>query len=316
MIRRSCHAWLRLALALGCLSSGRPLPAQDSVFRVTLLGTGTPRPSMERFGPSILVEAGTQKLLFDVGRGATQRLAQLGIPFAEINGVFLTHLHSDHVVGLPDLWLTGWLVANRTKPLPVWGPPGTQAMAMHLESAFAFDVQVRVADDKAPASGGHIAATDLTSDFVYRQAGVTVTPFEVDHGPVRPAFGYRIEYQGRSVVLSGDTRPSEQLIAMAQGVTLLVHEVALATEADLAASALSRSIIAHHTTPAQAAVVFQRTRPQLAVYSHIGLRPGASVDQLIPLTRAGYDGPLVVGADLMRFTLIDSVHVSTAGAGP
>lgn len=287
------------------------LSAQDSTFRVTLLGTGTPRVSLERFGPSILVEAGSDKLVFDVGRGATQRLAQLNIPFDRVTGVFLTHLHSDHVVGLPDLWLTGWLVANRTQPLALWGPPGTAAMATHLEAAFAFDRQIRVADDHAPASGGHLAVTEVTSGEIYNHAGLCVTVFPVDHGPVQPAVGYRIDYHGHAVVLSGDTRPSDSLIAHATGVDLLIHEVAAATDSDLATNPRSRSVLAHHTTPAQAAVVFTRTHPRLAVYSHLGLRPGMTAPELVPLTRPGYQGPLVLGADLMRFTIGDSVIVGS-----
>jgi ribonuclease Z len=200
------HLLLGVLLAFAHASS--PLQAQDSTIRVTLLGTGTPRPTLERFGPSILIEAGADKLIFDVGRGATQRLAQLNISFAAITGVFLTHLHSDHVVGLPDLWLTGWLLANRTQPLPLWGPPGTTAMATHLEAAFAFDRQIRVADDGAPERGGALAATEATGGIIYDHAGLQVTAFPVDHGLVRPALGYAITYHGRRVVLSGDTRPS------------------------------------------------------------------------------------------------------------
>jgi ribonuclease Z len=311
MITARCRTLLGVALAVALLDGSTQLAAQDTTFRVTLLGTGTPRPTLERFGPSILVEAGNQKFLFDAGRGATQRFAQLGLPFTALTGVFLTHLHSDHLVGLPDLWLTGWLVSHRTQPLQVWGPAGTKDLTTHLEAAFAFDIGIRITDDHAPASGGHLLGTDVVPGTVYKEGGVTVTAFEVDHAPVRPAFGYRVDYQGHSVVLSGDTRPSEALVAAAQGVSLLIHEVALATEADLAGSALSRGVIAHHTTPAQAAIIFQRTHPQLAVYSHIVLRPGASAADLVPLTRQGYSGPLLLGADLMHFTIGDSVTVST-----
>jgi ribonuclease Z len=303
---------LLLALSFGAAPGPAVLAAQELGVRVTLLGTGSPRPGMDRFGPSILVEAGREKFLFDVGRGATQRLAQMNVPFAAISGVFLTHLHSDHLVGLPDLWLTGWLLGNRTEPLRIWGPLGTKNLATHLEAAFAFDVQVRIADDKAAASGGHLEATEVTDGVVLDRGGVRVTAFLVDHGPVRPALGYRVDYQGHSVVLSGDTRPSPNLIANAKGVDLLIHEVAVATAADLAASERSRTVIAHHTTPAQAAEVFNQTRPKLAVFSHIVLRPGTNAAELLPLTRAGYAGPLILGEDLMQFTVGDSVVVGSA----
>src|SRR3981081_313244 len=117
--------------------------AQES--KVTLLGTGTPVPAMNRFGPSILIEAGGQKVLFDAGRGAMQRLAQLKVRWQVVEGVFLTHLHSDHVVGFPDLWLTGWLVGpGRDRPLRVWGPRGTQKMMSRLEEASAFAMPITV----------------------------------------------------------------------------------------------------------------------------------------------------------------------------
>ncbi len=300
-----------LGLSLIAAAAAQVTHAQSPPIQVTLLGTGTPRPSMERFGPSILVEAGGQRFVFDVGRGATQRLAQLNIPFATITGVFLTHLHSDHVVGLPDLWLTGWLVGHRTLPLRVWGPAGTVDMARHLEAAFAFDIQIRIADDKASASGGLLAAVDVGEGPVYDSDGVVVTAFLVDHGPVHPALGYRLDYRGHTVVLSGDTRPSPNLIAHAQGVDLLIHEVAAATAADIAADPALRRRLAHHTSPLEAAEVFARTHPALAVYSHIGLGAGVTAADLLALTRTGYAGPLMVGADLMRITVGDSITVTS-----
>jgi ribonuclease Z len=127
--------WTGILLLLASAGLVPSAPAQG--LKVTLLGTGSPGPSMERFGPSILVEAGKQKLLFDCGRGATQRIEQNKVAFAEVDALFLTHLHSDHVVGIPDLRLTGW-IRGRTIPLRVGGPAGTREMMAHLEQAYQF----------------------------------------------------------------------------------------------------------------------------------------------------------------------------------
>lgn len=283
-------------------------PAQN--FKVTLLGTGNPRPVMSRFGPSILVEAGKEKLIFDCGRGATQRLYQLKTPFSDITGLFLTHLHSDHTVGIPDLWLTGWVMGRET-PLPVWGPEGTKAMMQHLEEAYAFDIHIRRdVDTKLPGAGAEVIAKDIGEGVAYQNQGVKVTAFLVDHGEIKPAFGYRVDYGGHSVTLSGDTRPSENLVKFAQGTDVLIHEVidpeayGDAVTADSAAQ--RKKIIEHHTTPEQAGEIFTRVKPKLAVYSHI-VPP--DVPNVVPHTRETYSGPLEVGEDLMSIEIGDKIVV-------
>jgi ribonuclease Z len=185
--------------------------AQD--LKVTLLGTGSPIPVIDRFGPSTLVEAGPEKLLIDCGRGASLRLWQRHVPLGAVTAVFLTHLHSDHVVGIPDLWLTGWLpppFGHRTGAFQIWGPTGTKELMANLQKAFAADIQFRIADG-IPQLGIAILAHDITQGLVYEKNGVKVTAFEVDHATAKPAFGYRIDYGGHSVVLSGDTRLSEPI---------------------------------------------------------------------------------------------------------
>ena len=304
-------------LALAIIAFGNP-QARAQEIKVTLLGTGSPAPAMNRFGPSILVEAGPDKFLFDAGRGAFQRLAQAKVRWQDIDAVFFTHLHSDHTVGFPDLWLSGWLLGpGRNRELQVWGPIGTEKMMSHLRQAYGFDIHFRELDDHASAAGVVIRAEDIRPGVVLEKNGVKVTAFEVDHFPVKPAFGYRIDYQGRSVVLSGDTRFSENLIKHAQGIDLLIHEVvspASFLRAGISASR-TKSVIEHHITPERAGEVFARVRPKLAVYSHI-VQPDATEEELLGPTRRTYLGPVVVGEDLMIIDVGTTVQVHRTNASP
>lgn len=281
----------------------------NELFRVTLLGTGGPPPRVDRFGPSTLVEAGEEKFIFDAGRGALQRLYQLRIPFADITGLFLTHLHSDHVVGIPDLWLTGWNGqewGQREVPLRVWGPAETRDMMSHLEKAFQFDIRVR---SHYPKEGVAVVAHDFTEGVVYDENGVRVTAFEVDHGRVEPAYGFRINFAGHSVVLSGDTRFNDNVIQFSRGVDLLVHEVAMMTD-DFMRTGKSASIIAgNHTTAKDAGCVFDLAKPRLAVYSHILEFGGPKPEDLIDATRSVYGGRFEVGKDLMSIEIGEDVVI-------
>lgn len=285
----------------------------STALKVTLLGTGNPRPVIERFGPSILVEAGKQKFIFDCGRGCTQRLYQAKVPFPEVTALFLTHLHSDHIVGVPDLWLTGWIMGRNT-PLPVWGPSGTQQMMKHLEEAFAFDIHIRRdVDELLPPAGVVVEAKDIEQGVIYDSGGVRVTAFLVDHGAVKPAMGYRVDYAGHSVVLSGDTRYSENLIKFAQGTDVLIHEVLAANAYRSLHTALTQrqmqKVMEHHTKTEEAAMVFAKVKPKLAVYSHI-VPPDAT--DLITDTRKTYSGPVEVGEDLMSIEVGEKIEVHRA----
>jgi ribonuclease Z len=186
----------------------------------------------------------------------------------------------------------------------------------HLEQAYEFDIRLRLYDDRASPDGVVILAGDIAEGLVFEREGLKVTAFEVDHKPVNPAFGYRVDYRGRSVVLSGDTRVSDNLIRHAQGVDLLVHEVAAPETFERAGVRPERatSVIEHHVTPEQAGEVFTKTKPKLAVYSHIVL-PTATEQDLIPPTRKTYTGPLEVGEDLMVIEVGDKVEVRRPSRG-
>lgn len=290
----------------------------ENDFKVTLLGTGTPQPRPDRFGPSTLVEAGDQILLFDAGRGVPIRLTQLKIPIGKITALFLTHYHSDHTSGIPDLWLTGWLpppYARRSAPFHVIGPVGAKALMSNLEKAYALDIKIRLEDQKLPPEGIATNVVEFDKDgVVYEKNGVKVIAFEVDHGPaIKPAVGYRIEYKDHSVLISGDTRYNQNVIKYGTGVDLLIHEVALARP-ELMSNLFVKVILAHHTTPREAGMVFTQAKPKLAVYTHIDLQstphvPEASLNDLVAETRQTYGGPLEVGEDLMSFEIGDQVTV-------
>lgn len=293
----------------------------QSPIKVILLGTGAPVPSIERFGPSILVEAGGQKLLFDCGRGAGQRLWQLKIPLGQINALFLTHLHSDHVVGIPDVWLTGWIPAaygRRAYPFQVFGPDSTKAMMENLVKAFSWDINTRSKEKNKSDSGALVNAVDIKEGFIWEKNGVKVTPFTVNHAEfIDSALGYRIDYAGHSVILSGDTRYSENLIRYAKGADVVIHEVAAANEQSMQNSPLINQILGFHTSPEDAGKVFEQIKPKLAVYSHIVLLtadpsiPPPTTNDLIQLTQKYYKGTLQVGEDLLSIEIGDKVNVST-----
>jgi ribonuclease Z len=300
--------------------------AQTPPIHVTLLGTSGPSVTTLVAEAGLLIEAGGETLLFDCGRGAPERLAQLGPsksgPRLGVNKVFLSHLHSDHTKGLPILWMTGW-TSRGNNPLRVWGPgpdvdqpTGVGDMLAQLQTAFATNTHIRRdLVEHNPAGGIMIQTTEVSEGVVYQNNGVTVAAFLVDHHPVKPAFGYRVDYAGHSVVFSGDTTHSDNLIKFAKGADVIIHEVLIpAAGADLT---VPNPIRDYHTTPEQAADVFQQAAPRLAVYTHIvttvAMGPGGLVDSrqgLVDRTRvAGYTGPLEVGQDLMSVYISDSIVV-------
>lgn len=274
-----------LMAAFGNISAGTP----SDTMRVTLLGTGTPFPNSDRFGSAILVEAAEKKLLFDCGRGVVIRLTQAGVSLKKIDGLFLTHLHSDHVVGIPDLWLSGWFL-GRDQPFPIWGPTGTRSLTEHLEQAFGFDVHIRqTGPDSLSANGVQIDAKEVEQGEIYNDGLTRVSAFLVDHGPVKPAFGYRIDSAGYSVVISGDTKFCQNLVDFASGVDCLIH-AAWSSDHQNSAPPSKRSI----ASAEDAGRVFALVKPKLGVIYHYKDENG-----LWDAVRKEYQGPLVIGKDLM-----------------
>jgi ribonuclease Z len=289
--------------ALMCISA----LAQSNTLKVTLLGTSGPSQSIDHAETGTLVQAGAETLLFDCGRGVPERLVQINA--GNVNKVFLTHLHSDHTQGLPVLWMGGWN-ARGANPLSIWGPgvdvdqpAGTAILGAMIANAYATNTHIRrdLVGMWDP-NGIVLNTTEIEEGIVYQNNGVTVTAFLVDHDPVHPAFGYCIDYAGHSVALSGDTRPSDNLVKFSQGVDVLVHEVFSGNTGPTAA---------YHTSPAGAAAIFNRVAPRLAVYSHIA---PMAFDPTAATRAAGYNGPLLVGNDLTTITIGDTISTALCGS--
>lgn len=293
-------------------------PPPAGVIVVTLLGTGSVQLTPSRFGPSTLVEAGGLRLLFDAGRACTLRLNQLRLPVGAIDAAFLTHFHSDHVIGLPDFWLSGSIQVpylNRKQGLKVFGPPGTRRMCENLYAAFQDDIRIRRADESTPEIASSLIGTDFpeAEGTVFDESDVRVIAFPVNHGPlIRPAVGYRIEHAGRSVLLSGDTKYDERVIRHGTNVDLLIHEVCT-TPAGTEGFPIVQAVAAHHTSPDEIGRVFAAARPRMAATTHLveierlPQFPAVPTSEIELHVRRHWQGPFAIGQDLMRFTVGEKV---------
>lgn len=291
-----------------------PFAAQAQEMRVTLLGTGTPISNVNRFGMSTLVEAGGQHLLFDIGRGAVIRLHQRKVPMRNIDAVFITHMHSDHFTGLPDLYASAPMPTDdgrRTTPLELWGPVGTVEVARGIEQMFTENNRIRILGGELPKSAATINAHVIKEGVVYEKDGVRVTAFLVNHGHVQPAYGYRVDYGKHSVVLSGDTTYAPKLVANAKGVDLLIHSLSVGS---LALEKAEPKYVQHFydylANPETLGRVLNETRPGLIVASHISLYsrgdiPRATEGEIMDRMHKVYSGPFILGQDLMSFVITD-----------
>jgi ribonuclease BN (tRNA processing enzyme) len=288
------------------VASQAAAPDTARATHVVMLGTGTPNPDPERSGPAVAVVTGGRAYLVDAGPGIVRRAAaaaQRGIPELaadRLSIVFVTHLHSDHTVGLPDLMLTPWVLERRV-PLEVYGPPGIQAMSDHLAAAYAEDIQIRRSGlEPEHGEGWRVNAHEITDGVVYRDSNVTVKAFAVPHANWKHAFGYRFEARDRVVVISGDTRPSDAVVKACDGCDVLVHEVYSAQRWKSRPPEWQRYHAGAHTSTTEVAAVATRARPKLLVLYH-QLFWGATDDDLVREVKESYAGEVVSARDLDVF---------------
>ena len=289
-------------------------PVEAGAMRVTLLGTGTPFPRRGQAAAGVLVEAGGHKMLLDVGPGTPANFTSLQIPFDDVDKIFLTHHHVDHIGGLDQFWIGGWTYGRR-RTLRVWGPPGTEAIVAHLRGIYTWDVETR-RRVFGSLQGSEIEAVDYGEGTVWEEDGIRVAAFEVVHNEPHNTFGFRIDHAGRSFVFSGDTKKCDALIAQASGVDLLIHEAFPPVEiyADKAGRPIELArVIAEqiHTAPREVGEVLAAARPRLGVIYHMYNNEDVIGPALAEVGEC-YDGRIEIGYDLMVIDIGDDVRVRPA----
>lgn len=292
-------------------------------LHVALCGTGSPLPDPTRAGPCTVVIAGKRIFVVDTGDGSARNVAAMGIPTGRIEALFLTHFHSDHIDGLGPLMLLRWTGSAATSPLPIHGPPGVDRVVAGFNAAYALDNGYRVAHHGAkivpPTGAGGVAipfALSGNAVVLIDEGGLKVTAFRVDHGPVKPAVGYRFDYKGRSAVLSGDTAPTPNLIAASRGADLLIHEAlepamtakltgALDAKGQKGVAQITRDIINYHASPEQAADDATAAGVRFLVLDHIvpPLPLRFAYPAFLGDAAKHFAGPIRVGEDGMAFSL-------------
>lgn len=310
MIRTRLSATLMALALLPSIGRGQrlfPGTTRDTsaVTRLIVLGSGTPVPDPERAGPAFAITYGTRVFVFDAGAGVMRRVAAAGLPIDGMTAVFLTHLHSDHTLGLPDVIHTTW-VMGRASPMPVIGPPGTATMIAHIQAAWAEDIAQRTEGlERGRRGGERVAVRETSGGVVYDSAGIRIRAVRVHHGSWPVSLAFRIDTPDRSIVLGGDAAPSPALEEAARGVDVLVHEVydsqRVAPENRPGGELWPQYLREFHTSDEELGALAARARPKQLVITHV-LRMGGPMDEVVAgVRRGGYTGVLTVAKDLDRY---------------
>ncbi|MBN2321158.1 MAG: MBL fold metallo-hydrolase [Acidobacteria bacterium] len=280
---------------------------QDPVMELILLGTGYPYPSADRAGPSCAVVVGGRVFIVDAGRGAVMRLAATGISWDSIQSVFITHLHSDHIDGLPDLFHSTWQFGSG-RPFNLYGPKGIRKVADGILQFYESDIHIRRdLTEKLPSEGAEIIARALKEGTVLNMPdAVRITAFAVNHHPVEPAFGFRFDAGPNSIVITGDTRPNPNLDRFARNADILVHEAYVNGNATSPGDESHPwTIYDYHSSAREAGETAEKANAKILVLTH--LIPGNAPEKIF-LEEAGkaFRGKIIVGRDLMRIPVPDS----------
>lgn len=265
--------------------------------RIVMLGTGTPNADPLRSGPALAIVVNQVPYIVDSGPGIVRRMAAAKLDLTKARVVFITHLHSDHTLGLPDLIFSPW-VLDRTAALEVYGPKGIERMTRHIMDAYREDIQIRLRGGEPSNKTGYRAnAHPIRAGVVYQDANVKVTGFRVPHGAWREAYGYRFDTADRSIVISGDTTASAAVAENCNGCDVLIHEVISSAGLAKRTPDWQKYHHAYHTTAKDLGAVATKARPTLLILYHL-LFSGVSEEDLLAEVRAVYSGKVVSARDL------------------
>ncbi|MGH7600100.1 MAG: MBL fold metallo-hydrolase [bacterium] len=297
-----------LILLLACLPinsqslSNCESPAQSQT-QVVLLGTGTPNADPDRSGPAVAVVVNDTPYVIDCGPGVVRRATSAarkgikGLAVEKLRRLFITHLHSDHTVGLPDFIFTP-AVLERDAPLEIYGPPGIKKMTDHILKAYAEDINIRLRGLEPSKPRGYIVNVhEIKTGVIYRDENVTVKAFPVKHGSWKHALGFRFETPDRVIVISGDCAPSESIVEACNGCDVLIHEVYSIAGFARRPPEWQRYHSSFHTSSKELAAIATKAKPRLLVLYH-QLLWGASAEDLLNEIRQGYQGKVISGEDL------------------
>ena len=280
----------------------------SDVFNVTFLGTGTPRPNIEKLGPSLLIKNQEQQILIDIGRGTSLRISQIGNDYSNINEIYISHFHFDHVVGLADFWLTSNLWQKKLDTF-VYGPDGVEKFCKNIMDTYQMDLKYRYKNEKYSRLN---CISFKNKESLLDDEKISIHSFANDHGHIDNSYGFKISYKGNNIVYSGDTTISKNVINNAKNVDILIHEIIGANKKILDNNKKLREVASTHTTIEQMISVLKQTNPKLTILNH-ALLFGISENNVLKIIKENYTGDVIFAKDLMSIDIGKEINIFSLG---
>ena len=279
----------------------------SNVLNITFLGTGSPRPDINKLGPSVLIKNKNEEIILDIGRGTTLRLNQIGNDFSKIKDIYISHFHFDHIVGLPDFWLTSNLWQKK-EDTNVYGPKGIKSFCNSIRNAFKEDIKYRY-NKNIKSNINCFNFSKINNDSLKK---IKVLPFENSHGHIDNSYGFKIIFKDKKIVYSGDTTYSDNLINNYIGSDILIHEIIATTSKIYQNNKKLRKVFSTHTSINQIIKILNKAKPKLTILNH-ALLFGVSEDFVLSEIGKKYKGKVIFSKDLMSIDLGEELNIFNIG---